>query len=236
MRTSWQTVVDSVLRPRRPHLARCQVERERHLEERKNHAAERTLAINRCMRRIEDARAIVFAADDGVVGSRMTTLEREWRMLSRRDPDSGLMDLWARIAPGSWIDRKMWRDTTDSLRLDAAIALASDADGVESAESAIDSLRRSVGSFGPRIRWRMFDEARDAFSSFDDDEVDHDVHDAVLARFSSRPKLAHDIARAAFMERAMPEMVTALRDLWKTGYVLSAIDESGVTLEIPPLQ
>jgi hypothetical protein len=29
--------------------------------------------------------------------------------------------------------------------------------------------------------------------------------------------------------------VTALRELWTTGYVLSAIDTAGVIVEIPPL-
>jgi len=43
-----------------------------------------------CERRIHHARAAVFAADDGVVPTHMTDLEREWRTLSRTQrADSG---------------------------------------------------------------------------------------------------------------------------------------------------
>ncbi len=37
-----------------------------------------------CERRINEARAAIFAADDGVVSKRMTELEREWRDLRAR--------------------------------------------------------------------------------------------------------------------------------------------------------
>ena len=107
----------------------------------------------------------MFEAKDGVVSSRMTDLEREWRTLSRPDPDAGLMDLWARIAPPSWLDRKRWRDSEPSARLDAAIALAADVEGVEAAESAVASLRVALEAWGTpigaRIRWRSFEREPD---------------------------------------------------------------------------
>lgn len=51
-----------------------------------------------CERRIDDARARVFEADDGVVGRQMTDLERQWRKLSSPDPEAGLMDLRTCVA------------------------------------------------------------------------------------------------------------------------------------------
>jgi hypothetical protein len=148
VRDSWLKLVDSVLRPARPHLARCLLERERHLAARRLFAEERAGAITKCEARIESERAQVLAANDGVIRSRMTDLEREWRTLSRSDPEDGLMDLWARIAPVSWIDRKPWRDCAPAERLDVAIALAADVDGVEVAESAVGSLRVALAAWG----------------------------------------------------------------------------------------
>jgi ribosomal protein L10 len=45
--------------------------------------SERALALAEIERRINEARAVVFANDDGVVTKLMTDLEREWRELSR---------------------------------------------------------------------------------------------------------------------------------------------------------
>jgi hypothetical protein len=69
------------------------------------------------------------------------------------------------------------------------------------------------------------------------------VHQAALGRFPQRPLLARDLAQAAFVDclcratslAARPDPVAPLRALWSTGYVLAAIDHSGVTLEIPRL-
>jgi hypothetical protein len=270
MRSSWQKVVDAVLRPARPHLERCLAERDNHLSARRFAARARVRAIQNCERRIERCRAAVLAANDGIVPSLMTDLEREWRTLSRPDPDAGLMDLWASIAPPSWIDRKRWRDTDGVLRLDAAVALAADVDGVEAAESAIGSLRAALSAWGrpigARVRWRLRAQdsehtgalyaepvraAREAAARHGAEalvleraaRLQHDVHHAALTRFPERPLLARDVAHAAFVDclwratppTALPDPVSPLRELWKTGYVLAAIDASGVTLEIPGL-
>ena len=191
-------------------------------------------------------------------------------MLSRSDPDGGLMDLWARVAPVSWIDRKPWRDSEPAARVGAAIALAADFEGVEAAESAIASLGVALAGWGTpvgsRIRWRPFERdseaigpwlaeplraACDALSARGVESVvveraqhlERDVHEAASARFPDRVLLARDLARAAFVDcviraappSARPNPVTSLRELWKAGYVLSAIDASGVTVEIPAL-
>jgi len=269
MRDPWLTLVDSVLRPARPGLEQCLREREQHLAARRPQAEERARALAGCEARIESLRAEVFVAQDGVVTSRMTELEREWRTLSRPDRDGELMDLWARVAPPSWIDRKRWRDSDPAVQVEAAIALAADVEGVEAAEAAIDSLRAALAPwgtpFGPRIRWCASEqdaeltpglfagplrEACEALAggniaSIAFERAQHlrqDVHEAARVRFPRRPLLARDLAHAAFVDflwraalaaRANP--VTPLHELWKTGYVLSAIDPSGVTVEIPPL-
>jgi hypothetical protein len=264
MRSSWQKVIDAVLRPARPDLERCLTEREHHLAARRLAGEERVRAIKNCERRIEDCRAAVFAANDGIVPALMTDLEREWRTLSRVDPDAGLMDLWARIAPPSWIDRKRWRETDASLRLDAAIALAADVDGVAAAESAIGSLRAALARwgtpFGAQVRWRLRPQDSEHTSALFAEplraareaarpavleratRLRDDVHLAALTRFPERPLLAQDLAHAAFVDlvwRAslaeLPNPVGPLGELWKTGYTLATIDASGVTLEIPPL-
>src|SRR4051794_15701491 len=105
MLDSWIALIsDSVLRPSRPEVERCLQAREAHVTARRVVAEARARALASCERRIESVRAEVFAAKDGVVTSLMTQLEREWRTLARRDPDDGLMDLWARIGRPSWID------------------------------------------------------------------------------------------------------------------------------------
>jgi hypothetical protein len=169
------------------------------------------------------------------------------------------------------MDRKRWRDSEPAARVDAATALASDVDGVEAAERAVESLRAALTAlgaapFGARVVWRSFDRdaalvpdllaeplrrALAAVSASDAlpvvleraQRLEVDVQTAASARFPERPLLARDLARAAFVDyvwRAaafsdLPDPVMPLRDLWKTGYGLSAVDAAGVTLELPPL-
>jgi hypothetical protein len=243
----WLGVLEFVLRPARVDLARCLRERARHLTERKRVEEARTRAIGDCEQRIERARALVFAASDGVVGANMTDLEREWRRLSRKDPDGGVMDLWACIAPPAWIDRMRWRESAPAERADVAVALAADVIGVEAAEQAVIALRTSLEerglTVGDRIGWRFFDHDRAHSSGLF--PVDRsapmvprdDVHAAALQRFPDRPLLARDVALAAAAAKDPSAAATArvLRDLWKTGYVLSAIGPSGVILELTPI-
>src|SRR5450432_1499541 len=131
MGDTWTEILDRVRRPARPHLELCMRERERHSAARQRLAEERARQIARCVQSINALRNAAFASNDGVVTRRMTELEREWRRLTREDPDAGLMDLWARIAPPAWVDRKKWRDSAPAARLDAAIALAADAENVD---------------------------------------------------------------------------------------------------------
>jgi len=269
MQDSWLELIDRVLRPARPQREQCLRERDRHQAATELVADERARAIKSCEARIEAARKAVFQANDGVIPSLMTELEREWRKISRSDPDQGLMDLWARIAPPAWIDRKLWRDSDSTAKLDAAVALASDVDGVEAAESAIAALRGALAAWGTpigqRIRWRAFERdvdcvsvwlatperaARESVAAHYAEHViferaqqlEQSVRTAALTRLPGRPALAEALARAAIVDYTLrasaldlPNPVTPLRALWKTGYALSALDASGVTLEIPEL-
>jgi hypothetical protein len=229
MRDSWLELVEAVLRPARPNLARCLRERERHLEARRAAAEQRTRALAECRARIEAARAVVFAANDGVISRRMTDLEREWRRLARQDPDAGLMDLWARIAPASWLDHKLWRGSELAMQVDAAVALAADVDGVEEAASAVRALRGTLAPWGiplgTGIHWRarasavdvdcttpLLSEAlRAALAALFTSEVqgavleraqrlEQRVHEAARARFPERPLLVRSLAHAAFVD------------------------------------
>jgi hypothetical protein len=235
----WLELTEVLLRPARPALARCMAERERHLAERKRRGEERTRAISDCERRIELARAAVFAASDGVVGATMTDLEREWRSLAKVDPDAGVMDLWGRIAKPEWHDRKLWRDGPAVERVDLAVALASDASGVEAAEKAVAALRvahaKEGVDIGARISWRLFDHDRALFvTTFREPppRIREDVRQAVLARFPDRPLLARDVGYLATQKGAV---VDAVRAIWRTGYGIQALEAGGSTLEIPPL-
>lgn len=160
MQDPWLNLLAVPLRPQRPLLAACLRAREAHLASRREAAEARASAIARCTARIDAARAEVFAANTGIVTARMTELEREWRTLSRPDLEGGLMDLWARIAPAAWIDQKRWRDSAPVARLEAAVALASDPEGVEVAEQSAralaTALRAAGGDVSPRVRWQAF--------------------------------------------------------------------------------
>jgi len=257
----WLDLLENVLRPARPLAGACRPALDRHLAERTRIAEGRAAALAGCEKRIHEARSVIFDAGDGVVGWHMTELEREWRRLARRDPDAGIMDLWAAIAPPAWIDRKLWRDSPEDSRLDAAVALASDAEGALEAEGALASLLP-----GRRVRWSL--ETRDAEAVVpllerplhraaeacpaDAREAiverarraEQTVHEAAIERFASRPNLARDLAFAAFVDfvwRAsrLPtegNPVDPLRRFWSTGYVLSEVDASSVTVEIPPFR
>jgi hypothetical protein len=230
MQNSWFELVDRLLRPARPHLADCFREGELHQSARRGVAEQRARAIANCVSGIEAARAAVFAADDGVISSRMTELEREWRRVSRSDPDDGLMDLWARITPISWIDRKRWRHSDAPAKLDAAIALAAGAPSVEAAECAVGSLRAALAAWGTplasAIRWRPFDTdtdcvtellaaplraARESIATWDAapiiiervQQLEAAVYEATLVRFPERPLLAQSLAHAAGVDRLL---------------------------------
>jgi prophage DNA circulation protein len=138
-----------------------------------------------------------------------------------------MMDLWARIAPRSWHDRKPWRDSDAIAALDVAVALASDVPGVEAAERAVTSLRSALAAWethiGPRIRWRAIDREEECVVALlarplvtaeatllgthaeatihqRGERTKHAVHEAVRARLPARPLLADSLAHAACVE------------------------------------
>lgn len=227
MRDSWLKLVDRVSRPDRKQLERCLVERARHLQTVRPLSHVRARALAECQTRIERARADVFAADDGIVTSAMTELEREWLVLSRRDTDGELMDLWARIVPRAWLDRKRWRDAQPEARVEVAIALAADMEGVEAAEASAQALVHALVDWGARIgtrvRWQKFERdfefvgdlfveplrsalaVLDVHGSesvvFDRAQVlEREVRDATLAHFPGREMLAMSLANTAFVD------------------------------------
>ena len=227
MHDSWLKVVGAVHRPARPERERCLRERETHLLARRSFAEARARAVAQCEARIEEARAAVLAANDGVVSFRMRDLEREWLLLTRSDAERGLRDLWARVAPVTWIDRKRWRDSAPAAQLDAAIALAADADGVEAAEAAVASLRVALAAWGlpvgSRIRWHAhahdFEHttallaeplraAADALSARGVLPVvverargaERDVREAARVQFLERPLLVDALGHASFVD------------------------------------
>ena len=276
MRDAWLDLVGAVLEPARPHLEVCLRERAAQAAVDRAFAVRQAQELAECASRIEKARSAVFAANDGVVTAEMTRLEREWRALSRPDHDGRLMNLWARLVPPAWLDRKLWRDSEPLAQLDVAIALAADLDGVEAASRAIHAFGVALAAFTPRgalplpsirrIRWSAsaldadptsellaepLRAALSALSARHEEAIvlgrarrlEREVHDALRARFPRRPLLARGVSHAAFVDYAvcaaslggLPNPVTSLRELWATGYVLSALSASGATVELPPL-
>lgn len=215
-----------MLLPARPRLTACLEARAGHLGRRGDRAGAKLRALSSCERRIDDARAEVLAADDGVVTGRMTALEREWRKLASPDPEAGLMDLWAELAPPGWIDRKRFRDAAAEGRLDAVVALASDPDGVDTAERAAVTLRRALAphgvALGERVVWRPLGADRECLASVLSarvgfaraacpreiearvveraQQVRSEVERAVLRRYEDRPLLAAELAAAAELD------------------------------------
>jgi hypothetical protein len=261
--SAWLDLLARVLHPARPTLAWCADEAGRHARERRPIAEARARAVADCVARIEAARADVFEANDGVVTGRMTALEAEWRSLSRRaDRDGDAMDLWARIAPLAWRDQKKWRVGDPARYADAAIALASDVAGVETAEAAIDALRKML-PLPSRTRW-CFDDGTDVdirdllatplltargrlhardgarFAEEGATELMNRVHADARERLPERPRLATSLAHAAFVDTVWaitmadePSPTAALFALWRTGYTIAWIDAAAVTLAIP---
>lgn len=232
MQSQWLQIVERVLRPERPLLGRCLEMRERFLTERAPLDEARDRAIALCEQRIHDARAAVFAANDGVVPASMTELEREWRRLSRRDPDEQLMDLWAQMAPPSWLDQKWWRGGAPGTRSDLAVALAADVAGVEAATAAAGELRDSLASWGvavgARISFRLLaadrdvtgellavplQAAADALATRGDEhaplarmaELARSVREGAAARLPDREQLVTGIGHAAFVDGLLRE-------------------------------
>ncbi len=234
---AWFELIGSVLRPRRSGLERCRQEREGYVVARRAKSERTTRAVKDCERSIETLRAQLFAANDGFVGARMTELERTWRTLSRVDPDAGLMDLWARIAPASWIDQKRWRGSSSTTRLDAATLLAADVSGVEAAESAVRSLGLALAAWGTplgsRIQWRLPDEETQ-------DRPDHaeallatplraasealvasDVEEIVVGRARRFQDEVREAARSRIPER--PDLVRSIAHAAFVDYLFDAV-------------
>jgi hypothetical protein len=219
---AWLEILERVLRPARPCLQQCLGAEAAHLTSLKQRAGVTLRAMASCERRIDDARAEVLGADDGVVTRRMTELEREWRRLSSPDLDGGLTDLWAKVAPPSWVDRKRFRDAGQGAKLAALVALASDPEGVEAAERAVVALRTTLAphglSLGQRIVWRPLAQDRECFAPVLSarvrfareacprkiearimeraEEAAGELERAVLDRHPDRPLLAADLAAA----------------------------------------
>jgi hypothetical protein len=233
MQSQWLEMLERVLRPERPLLDRCLEARDRFLTERQCIDEARARAIAACEQRIHEGRAAVFAANDGVVPARMTELEREWRRLSRRDPDEQLMDLWARMAPRSWHDCKRWRHGAPGTRCDLAVALAADVAGVEAAVAAARELREALATWGvavgPRIEFRLLDDierditrellaaplqaAADVLATRGDEqailsrmaELAREIREAAATYVPDREQLAASIAHAAFVGGVLQE-------------------------------
>ena len=223
MQSRWLQIVERLLRPERPSRARCLEARDGFLAARRVADEARTHALAACEERINAGRRAVFAANDGFVPASMTDLEREWRRLSRRDADEGLMDLWARVTPTTWHDRKRWRSGKAGTRADLAVALASDVAGVEAAEQAAAAFREALVAWGisagSRVAFRFLEGDADATSAvlaaplaaaresiamrcgaFDGPaELEREVHVVAAARLPERPLLAASVAHAALV-------------------------------------
>lgn len=230
MGEAWSKLIERVLEPERRHLAHCDEARARWERMHRVDSEARSNALRACEARIEELRAEVFAASDGVVPARMTELEREWRWRARHDNEAELVALWAHVLPPlaspSWVDRKAWRDSERESWVEAAIALAADIDNVQAAEAAIERLRELVLPYGlalpRRTRWRLMaqegpgapqlfegalEHARSACPPSEKDAIfvaadgeSRRVYDSMVNHRPDLTNLASDFARATFLD------------------------------------
>ena len=160
MNALWNELLGTMLRPARPRLSQCRARANAHAIEERRDAELRTQALAHCRSRIEDARASVFAAGDGVVKADMTALEGEWLALARaeRSCEERTLALWNAIAPRHWAGQLRWPSTGDmAADVEAAVALASDPEGVERAEACALRLASVLSAWGfdvaPTVTW-----------------------------------------------------------------------------------
>jgi hypothetical protein len=114
------------------------------------------------------------------------------------------------------------RCSRDDPRLETAVLLASDPEGVELAESA--ALRLPGVK---RVRWRRLGDDFPGLSALvGGDRVDTKIVDAALARFPDRPHLARAAGFAARTRSAV------FYDLFRSGYTIGDYDVGEVTLEV----
>jgi len=163
MDASWNELLGAVLRPARPLLMQCRARAAAHEHRERRRAEHREQALAACRTRIELARAVVFSAGDGVVNGQMTALEREWRALARaeRSFEERTASLWHAVAPRRWTGRL--RTLEPAGDAEAALALASDPEGVERAESCGLRLAAALSAWGldvraAAVRWRITPE------------------------------------------------------------------------------
>lgn len=158
MPPSWHELIGAVFRPERPRLSQCRARAQAYAARESRSSERRNVELADCRRRIEAARATVFAADDGIVGARMTELEREWITLARADRGARtrILEVWNEIAPPHWRGRLRWDITDDLARdLEAAVTLASDPSGVERAEDCALRFAAALSAWQPPLGSRL---------------------------------------------------------------------------------
>jgi len=280
MNALWTELVGAMLRPARPRLSVCRRRADAHVLDERRADDRRTQALAECRAKIEDARASVFAAGDGVVRADMTALEREWRTLARAERSCAerTLSLWNEIAPRHWAGRLRWTSSGDlATDTEAAVALASDPSGVEHAEGvALRLAAGASGASGAGVTWhvaaaptvaRVSELLGGVVSALTDAITPRYGGEALLARADERERevfaaasqsaviagiegLAADmalVARIDFLWRTraveagagaeigaggvpVENPASVWIDLWRTGYVVSAIDAGAITL------
>ncbi len=229
MRDSWLELVDRMLCPARPLLDACLRAAEPHRVAARAASEQRARALSACQGRIEQARAAVFAAGDGIVPAGMTDLEREWRALLRSDSRSRIDGLEGRAwRPGRGSIASAGATAPRVRGSTRAIALAADVAGVEAAEAAVSSLRVALApwgtSLGAVVRFRPFDSDSDCVTELLSkplqaalaelalrsarpleraQQLESTVRAAASARFPDRPLLARGLAHAAYVDHVL---------------------------------
>jgi hypothetical protein len=262
MNAAWNGLLAALLRPARPLLAQCRARAEEHANTDRHARELHAQALADCRARIELARSSVFEAGDGVVDARMTALEREWLALARAERPNGrgeralLAQALASDPEGIVRAESCARHFASTLsawglEVGATMTWLIADEPVIGARARADALldvplraltaaiaptygAEGVGARAQRLERELLDAASDS-------PIVADV--ALVARvdFFWRAcaidgrcvPAGYPNAGRKFDELESP--AAALLDLWRTGYVLTAIDSTGMTLGAPQL-
>jgi hypothetical protein len=257
----WDAILARALRPARPRLDACLRAHREYAAAAADHAHGRTRRLVAIESRLNAARAKVFAAGNGVVPAEVTAIEREWLAEFRTPGPSRDLDvLWARMAPEHWRASRVAPPTAEAM---VALASDPDSvEAAERAASALrESLAPFGVVVGTRVDWIVASEiafavrAQELFAAAMTTlgDVGHRaVQDAHRLRRNVRERLGDRdvVTRNSSLGRELGWLAFAssswsaqrtdappfapVLEIYRLGYVPSAVDASGVTLGALP--
>lgn len=262
MNAAWNGLLAALLRPARPLLAQCRARAEEHANADRRASELRAQALADCRARIELARSSVFEAGNGVVDGSMTALEREWLALARAERPADRREravlAQALASDPEGVERaescaRHFASTLSAWGFEVGATMTwliadEPVMGARARADALldvplraltDAIAPTYGAEGLVARAQRLE--RELLDAASDSPLAADV--ALVARIDFFWRACaidgrcvpagYPNAGRSFDELESP--AAALLDLWRTGYVLSALDGAGMALGAPQL-